>query len=540
VPSSETIASSSTSIVAPPLHAWSSESFLPVVWFAPFLSGGGYCSEAHSFISSLASFLGPSKLAVVQHGDSVNTKFIASMDDATHTRMRQHFKHEYQLFQQPWIGGRGSVAICHSEPGAWHPAHYSTSQCPHDGATIRIGRTMFETDRLPNAWAERLNQMDYVWVPTQFHVDIFSAGGVDPDKLVVMPESVDTEFFSPEHAATLPPFRFPGEDDDTSRTLNTSAAANDGSIDPASRSILPHRPFRFLSIFKWEERKGWRILLEAFIREFTQWKLRRNDEDEDNNKNQDGNVAPSAQHHPPVILYILTSAYHSDADFQRRIDEFVAALNLQPHHESDWQASDDKHHATNNYADATPILPSIRLLPSGLSQVDLVRLYGSVDCFVLPSRGEGWGRPHVESMSMRLPLIATKWSGPQQYMNEENSFPLMHDALVDIESGAFKGHRWAQPSIRHLRQLMRQVINQPGEAKRRAGQARRDMVERYCLDCVARQVVAELARILHFQPQHSPNIDSATAHTSHDLGAPTTTRASQMPSTHSMIEKDEL
>ena len=25
--------------------------------------------------------------------------------------------------------------------------------------------------------------------------------------------------------------------------------------------------------------------------------------------------------------------------------------------------------------------------------------------------GEGWGRPHVEAMSMELPVIATNWSG---------------------------------------------------------------------------------------------------------------------------------
>ncbi|KAL0044641.1 hypothetical protein WJX82_003821 [Trebouxia sp. C0006] len=31
----------------------------------------------------------------------------------------------------------------------------------------------------------------------------------------------------------------------------------------------------------------------------------------------------------------------------------------------------------------------------------------SSDCFVLPSRGEGWERPHVEAMSMGLPVIAT-------------------------------------------------------------------------------------------------------------------------------------
>lgn len=39
------------------------------------------------------------------------------------------------------------------------------------------------------------------------------------------------------------------------------------------------------------------------------------------------------------------------------------------------------------------------------AQVEMPRLYKSVDAFVLPSRGEGWGRPHVEAMSMGLPVI---------------------------------------------------------------------------------------------------------------------------------------
>ena len=32
-----------------------------------------------------------------------------------------------------------------------------------------IGRTMFETDRIPSGWAERLNVMDEVWVPSAFN-----------------------------------------------------------------------------------------------------------------------------------------------------------------------------------------------------------------------------------------------------------------------------------------------------------------------------------------------------------------------------------
>ena len=34
-------------------------------------------------------------------------------------------------------------------------------------------------------------------------------------------------------------------------------------------------------------------------------------------------------------------------------------------------------------------------------------MYRTMDCFVLPTRGEGWGRPIVEAMAMALPVIGT-------------------------------------------------------------------------------------------------------------------------------------
>lgn len=63
-----------------------------------------------------------------------------------------------------------AVAICHSEPGAWHPARYKTSRCPPSQALYTVGRTMFETDRVPSGWSERMNQMDEIWVPTRYGV----------------------------------------------------------------------------------------------------------------------------------------------------------------------------------------------------------------------------------------------------------------------------------------------------------------------------------------------------------------------------------
>ena len=43
------------------------------------------------------------------------------------------------------------------------------------------------------------------------------------------------------------------------------------------------------------------------------------------------------------------------------------------------------------------------MLATHISERDLPRLYKAVDAFVLPSRGEGWGRPIVEAMARVAP-----------------------------------------------------------------------------------------------------------------------------------------
>lgn len=110
-------------------------------------------------------------------------------------------------------------------------------------------------------------------------------------------------------------------------------------------------------------------------------------------------------------------------------------------------------------------LPKLVLVDGYLEAGNLPRLYKAADCFVLPSRGEGWGRPHVEAMSMELPVITTDWSGPQEYLNSENGYPLPLDGLSTIPTGAFRGHQWANPSVPELRRLMRHVMTHPEEAK---------------------------------------------------------------------------
>lgn len=151
-----------------------------IAWYAPLLSGGGYCSEAFSYISGLSQL--PDFSVTARHfADSYRPEFVSGLPRSTIDKLSHLLAGDLTPAMQ-----HGAI-ICHSEPGAWRPALYQTLPCPPDMSNspggVVVGRTMFETDSLPNGWAERINRMDKVWVPTRFNRDIFIRGGVNPDKV---------------------------------------------------------------------------------------------------------------------------------------------------------------------------------------------------------------------------------------------------------------------------------------------------------------------------------------------------------------------
>uniref|UniRef100_A0A7S1NGS4 Glycosyl transferase family 1 domain-containing protein n=1 Tax=Eutreptiella gymnastica TaxID=73025 RepID=A0A7S1NGS4_9EUGL len=259
-----------------------------------------------------------------------------------------------------------------------------------------------------------------------------------------MPEPIDTDFWS--QAAAGYPKKLPKR-----RVDRRDKCTPDGAC-VAHRTTKGGKCFAFLSVFKWEPRKGWDVLLEAFLREF--------------DARQDF-----------VCLYIKTSHFHSEGDFRDAITTFARdRLGIGP---DAWKAQ----------------APTIEVLAETIPHEDMPRLYKSVDAVVIPSRGEGWGRPHVEAMAMELPLIATNWSGPTAYMTEHNSYPLRIDHLETIKDGPWRGHRWAQPSVAHLRELLRRVYSDPEAAKETGRAARRDIVAQYSTGPVTALVLRRLEAI---------------------------------------------
>ena len=86
------------------------------------------------------------------------------------------------------------------------------------------------------------------------------------------------------------------------------------------------------------------------------------------------------------------------------------------------------------------------------------------------------------------------------FLNDENSYLIDLEGVVpappDVDVELFAGHRWAEPSVEHLRQLMRQVFSQHEEAQRRAQQGRADMVKNLDWNVVTDRWVNEFERLL--------------------------------------------
>jgi glycosyltransferase involved in cell wall biosynthesis len=212
------------------------------------------------------------------------------------------------------------------------------------------------------------------------------------------------------------------------------------------------RGFNFLSVFQWTQRKGPDVLLKAYLSEF------KADEDVALVLRCYGRQGPDADLLPEILFYI----------------ERTLGLRLEN-------------------------IPPILLIPGFIPNRDLPRLYTSADCFVLPSRGEGWGRPYVEALASGIPVIATGWSGQMDFLHNQNSYLIDYKLAptpANTEFEIFAGHRWAEPDVDHLRALLRHVYTHRAEAREKAAAGRQEMVENYDRTVILAHWLKEFGRVL--------------------------------------------
>lgn len=119
----------------------------------------------------------------------------------------------------------------------------------------------------------------------------------------------------------------------------------------------------------------------------------------------------------------------------------------------------------------------IHVVDRSLNDEELNGLMAACDCYVSLHRAEGFGLTLAEAMAIGKPAIATGYSGNIDFMNGENSY------LVDYTIGRVGPEceiyppegEWADPSVEHAAELMRRVLDDPGEARRRGARAAQDI-----------------------------------------------------------------
>jgi glycosyltransferase involved in cell wall biosynthesis len=174
--------------------------------------------------------------------------------------------------------------------------------------------------------------------------------------------------------------------------------------------------FVFLSVFDWAYRKGWDVLLKAYCQEFGP---------------ADG---------VGLLLKLTRSHLHPMPLIAAQANSLLESIGT-----------------------SLGGRPDIVLSDEILNADAIAALYRSVNAFVMPSRGEGWGRPYMEAMASGISTIGTRATGNLDFMNDTNSFlidtievPVPEQASREIP--VYDGHCWHEPSVESLQSLLRQVF----------------------------------------------------------------------------------
>lgn len=104
---------------------------------------------------------------------------------------------------------------------------------------------------------------------------------------------------------------------------------------------------------------------------------------------------------------------------------------------------------------------NVRVIDEEWDEAQVRDFYGSLDYFILPTRGEGWGMTPVEAACCGVPGYVTNWSGPRDYVGDYIR-PIEWSRLSSPPRSAFRedGHgRWVDPSVPHLASIFEELYN---------------------------------------------------------------------------------
>ena len=216
--------------------------------------------------------------------------------------------------------------------------------------------------------------------------------------------------------------------------------------------IPGHEGFLFLSIFQWIQRKNPKALISAYLSEF------------------------GVEEKVGLVIKTYKDKF---GDLERnQISEQI------------WQWKRDL-----GKIKGPPIYLNVELM----EKTDVFRLYETADCFVLPHRGEGFGRIIAEALAMKKPVIATNLGGVHDWLTKECYYPLSYKEVgvfgMDFAPWYRRDQKWAEVDVNKLRQKMRYVFEHREEAKETGMRGYQFVKDNFSYEAVGRMMKDRLIDI---------------------------------------------
>jgi glycosyltransferase involved in cell wall biosynthesis len=139
----------------------------------------------------------------------------------------------------------------------------------------------------------------------------------------------------------------------------------------------------------------------------------------------------------------------------------------------------------------------ITVIDGIFSHDETLSLINACDAYISLHRSEGLGLTMAEAMLLGKPVIATRYSGNIDFMNDTNSLPVdfrlvqLGRTIPPYDADAC----WAEPSLDHAARLMRQVYENPSWAGELGAKAKVDAATRMSLQVAGQRMAERLAQI---------------------------------------------
>mmetsp|Transcript_7067 Transcript_7067/g.10792 ORF Transcript_7067/g.10792 Transcript_7067/m.10792 type:complete len:803 (-) Transcript_7067:104-2512(-) len=290
-----------------------------------------------------------------------------------------------------------------------------------------IGRYMFEGNgTLNNYLVAQSKHLDEIWVPSKFHKDSFIENGIEASKIVIIPEAIDSEYMLGMAKRETPMY------------------------------LTDKNDFIFLSVFKMEDRKGWRELVASHCFEFSS---------------------------KEEVLLVLHTYIHNDYVNKWNTELMMKRIN-------------DHLDGLGCKIDQPSLRPRILIIGRPLATSKMISLYLAADAYVAAHWAEGWGLPLHEATVMGLPVITTNYSGNTEFMSDDTAYlvPISRLEKYPMHDEWFGGMLHGVAHIKKFSKAMRKVFKHRDEARKVAIRAQK-AIKRYDPDRVASTIVRRLVQI---------------------------------------------